>query len=62
MREIRNSYKMLVLKFEENIPLGSPGHSRDDNIKVDLRKDGSRMWAGLIWLRVWTGGGLLCVC
>jgi hypothetical protein len=28
---------------------------------MDLREVGWGAQAGLIWLRIWTGGGLLCI-
>jgi hypothetical protein len=34
-------------------------HKLEDNIKMDLREIGSVLWAGLIWLRIGTSGGLL---
>jgi hypothetical protein len=37
MGEMRNSYKILVGKPEEKIPLGRPRHGWEDNIKMDLR-------------------------
>jgi hypothetical protein len=30
-----------------------------DNIKMDIQEVGWGAWTGLIWLRIWTGGGLL---
>jgi hypothetical protein len=35
MREVRNAYKILIGKPEENIILGKPMRSMDDNIKMD---------------------------
>jgi len=32
----------------------------EDNIKTDLKME-RRAWTGLIWLRILTGGGLLCM-
>ena len=49
----------LVGKPEGGRPLGRPRHRWEDNIKVDLREVGWGAWAGLIWLRIGTGGGLL---
>ena len=46
-------------KPEGGRPLGRPRHRWEDNIKVDLREVGWGAWAGLIWLRIGTGGGLL---
>jgi hypothetical protein len=30
----------------------------EDNIKMDFQEVGWRAWAGSIWLRIGTGGGL----
>jgi hypothetical protein len=38
MGEIRNAYRILVVKPEENRPLGRPMSRWNDNIKMDLRK------------------------
>jgi hypothetical protein len=38
MGEMRSSYKMLVGKLEEKIPLGRPRQGLEDNIKIDLRE------------------------
>ena len=46
-------------KPEENGPLGRPRHRWKDNIKMELQEMGWGSWAGLIWLRIGTGGGLL---
>jgi hypothetical protein len=39
-------------------PLGRPRCGMKGNIKMDLRLD-EMVWAGLIWLRIKTSGGLL---
>jgi hypothetical protein len=39
-------------------PLGRPRRRWEDNIKMDLQEVGWGAWTGLIWLRIWTGGGL----
>jgi hypothetical protein len=59
MRELRNTYKILVGEPEGKRPLGRPMHRWEDNIKIGLREKGWRMWIGFIWLRGGTGGGLL---
>jgi hypothetical protein len=62
MGERRGVYRALVGKPEGRRPLGRPRHRWEDNIKMDLRAVG---WGGpqtgLIWLRIGTGGGLLCI-
>jgi hypothetical protein len=41
--------------------LGRPRRRWEDNIKMDLREVGVGAQTGLIWLRIGTGGGLLCI-
>jgi hypothetical protein len=52
--EKRNTYRILVGKPERKRPLGRRRHRWVDNIKID-----GVVWAGLIWLRIGTSGGLL---
>jgi hypothetical protein len=54
--EKRNAYTILVGEPEGNKPLGRPRRKWVDNIKMDL---GEMAWNGLLWLRIWTSGGLL---
>jgi hypothetical protein len=54
--EMRNAYRILVGKLEGKRPLGRSRRRWVDNIKMDLRQIG---WAGSIWLRIGTSGGLL---
>jgi hypothetical protein len=49
----------LVGKPEGKKSLGRPRRRKKDNIKMNLREVGCRAWAGLIWLRIGTGGGVL---
>jgi hypothetical protein len=37
MREVKNTYMILVRKPEKKIPLEIPTHKWDDNIKTDLK-------------------------
>jgi hypothetical protein len=62
MWERRGAYRALVGKSEGRRPLGRPRHRWEDNIKMDLRErlDGGA-WTGSIWLRIGTGGELLCI-
>jgi len=46
-------------KREGKRPLGRPRHRWEDNIKMDLQEVGWGDWTGLIWLKIWTDGGLL---
>jgi hypothetical protein len=59
MGEKRNACRILAGKPEGKRPLGRPRRRWVDNIKVDLREIGRMVWAGSIWLRIGTSGGLL---
>jgi hypothetical protein len=61
MGERRGAYRALVRKPEGRRPLGRPRLRWEDNIKMDLRELGWGAQTGLIWLRIGTGGGLLCI-
>jgi hypothetical protein len=58
MGETRNAYRILMGKSEEKRPLGIPRRRWVDNIKIEIGWDGM-VWAGSIWLRIGTSGGLL---
>jgi hypothetical protein len=45
--EKRNACKIWVGKPEGKKPLGSPRHSWEDNIRMDLREIG---WGGMDWI------------
>jgi hypothetical protein len=60
MEERRGAYRALVGKSEGRTPLGRPRRRWEDNIKMDLR-EGWGAQTGLIWLRIGTDGGLLCI-
>ena len=49
MEQIRNTYRVLVGKPESKRPLGRPRRRWEDNIKMDLRKEGCdpRDWIAL---------------
>jgi hypothetical protein len=53
MKDRTAAYRVLVRRTEGKRPLGRPRHQWEDDIKTDLN------WAGLLWLRIGTGGGLL---
>jgi hypothetical protein len=59
MKAMRNAHKILVGKREGKRPLGKPICSWEDNIRMDLREEGGKLWTGCIWLRKGTSGGLL---
>jgi hypothetical protein len=53
IREKLNTYKLLVLKPERKISLGTTRRRLVDNIKVDVRYIG---WGGMDWIDVSFGG------
>jgi hypothetical protein len=55
MGKKRNTYGLLVGKR----PLGRPRHRWVENIKWILERKDWVDWAGLVWLRIDTGGELL---
>jgi hypothetical protein len=59
MEEMRNAYKILVRKPERERLLGGPRRRWEDNIKMDIREIGWKVWTEFIWLRIVTNGGLL---
>jgi hypothetical protein len=59
MGEKRNAYRLLVGKPEGNRPLGRPRRRWVNDIRMDLGEVRWVMWAGLVWLRIGTGGELL---
>jgi len=52
-------YRVLVGKPEGKRPFGRPGRRLENDIKMELEEVRWGSWAGLIWLRIGTGGGLL---
>ena len=59
MGRSKGAYRVLVGKPEGKRSLGRPRHRWEDNIKMDLQEVVSGAWAGLIWLKIRTGGGHL---
>jgi len=54
----RGAYRILVGKPKRKRPLGKTRRRLEDNCKMDLQEMGlGGAWAGLIWLRLGTGGG-----
>jgi hypothetical protein len=56
---MRDAYKTLVGRPEGKRPLGRPRCRWEDNIKMDRGEIGFGVWIRSIWLRIWTGSGLL---
>jgi hypothetical protein len=56
MGDRRGAYRALVGKPDRRTSPGRPRRRWEDNIKMDLRRNGEA-WTGLIWLRIGTGGG-----
>jgi hypothetical protein len=48
-----------VGKPERKRPLGRPRREWENNIRMELREYGMKMWNGFVWIRVATSGGLL---
>jgi hypothetical protein len=61
MRERRGAYRALVGKPEGRKHLGDPGIDGRIILKWIFEKLGVGAQTGLIWLRIGTGGGLLCI-
>jgi hypothetical protein len=58
MGEMRNACNILGGKSERKRSLGRPRRGWEDNIRMDLREIGRKVWTGLTWLRLGTNGGL----
>jgi hypothetical protein len=52
--------RVLVANLEGRGPLGKPRRSREDGILMVVVESGWLAWSGFSWLRIGTGGGLLC--
>jgi hypothetical protein len=61
MGERTGAYRALAGKPEGWRPLRRRRRRWEDNIKMDLREVVYGEQTGLIWLRIGTGGGLLCI-
>jgi len=60
MGERRGVYRVLVEKSEGKRSLGRHRPRWEDNVKMDLQElEWGRVWTGLIWLRIETGGAHL---
>jgi len=49
MREMKNTYTILIGKSEGKIPLGRPRRRREDNIIMDLRET---KWEVVDWIHL----------
>jgi hypothetical protein len=49
MGEMRNPYKIFIVKSEGKRPLGRPRRRWEDNIRVDLREIG---WEVVDWMHL----------
>jgi hypothetical protein len=58
MGEMRNEYKISVGKLKGR-ELERPRRRLEDNIRLDLRKQGGKVWSAFIWFRTGTSGGSL---
>jgi hypothetical protein len=56
---MRNAYNVLVGKPGGKNHLEDLSVEGEDNIRIDLREIGWRVWTSFIWLRIRTSGGLL---
>ena len=61
MAKMGAAYRALVGKREERRPLGRPRLNGRIILKWILVKLDGRAWTGSIWLRIGTGGWLLCI-
>jgi hypothetical protein len=59
MGKKRSAYRILVGKPEGERSITRPRCRLKNNIKMDLREIGWRLWTGFIWLRITTIGWLL---
>jgi hypothetical protein len=59
MGERRGVYRVLVGKPEGKRPLGRPRSRCENILRLIFRTYGVRVWTGLSWLRIGTGGGNL---
>jgi hypothetical protein len=61
MGERRGAYRALVGKPEGRRPLGRPRRRWEEILKWIFERLGVGAQIGLIWLRIVTGGLLLCI-
>jgi hypothetical protein len=56
---MRNANNVLVGKPEGKRPLGRPRSRWEDNIRMNAREIGGKLWTGCTWVRIRTSGGPL---
>ena len=61
MEERRGAQSVLVRRSEGKRSLVRPRHRWKYNIKMDLRDIKWGSWTGMIWFRIGTGSGRLCM-
>jgi hypothetical protein len=44
----------LVGELEGKRPLERPSHRWEDNIRMDVRDNGDKLWTGFVWIRIGT--------
>jgi hypothetical protein len=54
MEKMRNACKILIGNTEGKTSLGRHRHRWEDDIRIELRETGWKMWSGCIWLRIGT--------
>jgi hypothetical protein len=59
MRGIDEKYNILVGKPEGKRPFGI-SRCRWEDIRMDLREIGGKIWTGCTWLTIGTSDGFLC--
>lgn len=59
MGQSRSEYMALKGKPEGEKPLGGPRHRWENNIKMNFKQVGGKMWAQFIWFRIGVGGRCL---
>jgi hypothetical protein len=48
---MRNANNIFIGKSEGNRSCRRSRHRQEDNIRMNLRKWGAKLWTGFIWLR-----------
>jgi hypothetical protein len=56
MVEMKNACNILIGKPARKRPFRRPRHRWEDNIRMDCKKWGGKLWTGCICLRIGTSG------